>query len=308
MALDPAVRAALPRYFGTEEPPPDDPLAASRDWINSVADYGPTAAGEVTSSDEIIEDVPVRISTPANPGGPVFVFFHGGGWASGNIRTHDVFCRAFATRLPAVVVDVEYRLAPEHPFPAAVQDAWQVTQTVAGNPEGFGGSRVVVGGDSAGGNLAAVVARRARDAGLDLAGQVLIYPVVDRPADRSSYRRYHEGYGLTRAAMEFYWRQYVGDDDVGDDPDATPIHCTDLYGLPPAVVVTAECDVLCDEGEEYARRLRSAGVPVASACCEGLVHGFLRIAGDIAVAGAGFDRVISLMSELFGYRGDGARR
>jgi acetyl esterase len=242
------------------------------------------------------------VYAPPSPQGPAFVFFHGGGWVCGSVETYDVISRALATALGAVVLSVEYRLAPEHRFPAALDDAWAATAAICAQPGRFGAGEhgVVVGGDSAGGALAAGVARRARDCGLVLAGQALIYPVLDRPADHGSYATYAEGYGLTRETMAFYWRTYVGAG--GDDPDAAPLRCRDLTGLAPAVVITAECDVLCDEGEAYVARLRTAGVPVAAGRCPGVVHGFLRIAGEVAAAGAAFDQTVGLIAEMFGYR------
>ena len=308
MAIDPDVRASLPQFFGTDDPPPMDVVSASRERLERLAAYGPAATGTVSVCDQMVafgsDEVAMRVYTPATPRGPGLVFFHGGGWVSGSIATHDVICRAFASRLSAVVVAVEYRLAPEHLHPAAVEDAWFATRSLAADPERFGisGAGLVVGGDSAGGALAAAVARRARDSGLELAGQVLIYPVADYPADRESYRRYGQGYGLTAAAMEFFVRTYAGDGER-NDPDVAPLRCDDLSGIAPAVIVTAECDVLCDEGEEYAQRLRAAGVSVAAARCPGVVHGFLRIAGEVPAAAAGFDLVLGLMSEAFGYRG-----
>ena len=135
---------------------------------------------------------------------------------------------------------------------------------------------------------------------------MLLYPIADYPADRGSYRRYGQGYGLTAAAMEFFVRTYAGDAER-NDPDVAPLCCEDLSGIAPAVIVTAECDVLCDEGEQYAQRLRAAEVSVFAARCPGVVHGFLRIAGEVAAARAGFDLVIELMSEAFGYSGGNER-
>ena len=308
MAIDPDVQASLPQFFGTEDPPAIDVVTASRERLERLAEHGPAATGAVSVDDQVVaaenNEVAVRVYTPVAPGGPGLVFFHGGGWVSGSIHTHDVICRAFASRLSAVVVAVEYRLAPEHLHPAAVEDAWLATRSIAADPGRFGisGAGLVVGGDSAGGALAAAVARRARDSGWELAGQVLMYPIADYPADRPSYRRYGQGFGLTAAAMEFFVRTYTGDAERNDS-DVAPLRCEDLSGIAPAVIVTAECDVLCDEGEEYAQRLRAAGVSVYAARCPGVVHGFLRIAGEVPAAAAGFDLVLELMSEAFGYPG-----
>jgi acetyl esterase len=307
MGLDSEVEAALPRFFGTADPPSADPVAASRRRLEALAAHGPDSRGELPTRDLLIPglgglDIPARVYTPEWAGGPMLVFFHGGGWISGSIESHDRFCRAFAERLGTVVVSVGYRLAPEHRFPAAVQDAWLATKWLSDDPESLGGavSGLVVGGDSAGGTLATVVARRARDAGLELAGQMLIYPVVDAPGGGGSYERYASGYGLTRAAMEYQWQTYMDGADA-DDPDASPLRCRDLSGLAPAVVVTAQYDILRDEAEEYARRMRDAGVVVLARRYDGLVHGFLRIAGEVRVARAAFEDLVGLAAAAFGY-------
>ncbi|MGE3822185.1 MAG: alpha/beta hydrolase, partial [Isosphaeraceae bacterium] len=174
---------------------------------------------------------------------------------------------------------VDYRLAPEHPFPAAVDDAEAATRWVAerGRSLGLDPDRLAVGGDSAGGNLAAVVARRARDAGSPaLAYQCLIYPATDADFETPSYLENAEGFLLTRAAMMWYWNHYLADPSRRADPDASPLRAADLAGLPPATVVTAEYDPLRDEGNAYAQRLEASGVPVRHRRYEGLIHGFLR--------------------------------
>lgn len=307
MGLDPEVEAALPRFFGTDEPPSDDPIAAGRRRLEAVAAHGPDPGRQVAARDIVIpagegEALPARAYAPEGACGPVLVFFHGGGWVSGSLDSHDVFCRAFAGRLSATVVSVGYRLAPEHRFPTAVEDAWRATRLLAADPGALGlpSASLVVGGDSAGGTLATAVARRARDQGLELAGQVLVYPVVDAPSARGSYDRYAEGYGLTRVAMEYQWRTYLDGADP-DDPDASPLRCRDLRALAPAVVITAECDVLRDEAEEYAARMREAGVAVHARRYDGLVHGFLRIGGEVPAARAAFDDLIALTARAFGY-------
>lgn len=227
----------------------------------------------------------VRLTAPEGRGGavPGLVFFHGGGWVAGSIATHDHLCRAIARDAGVAVVSVEYRLAPEDPFPAAVDDAEAATAWVAGNARtlGIDPARLAVGGDSAGGNLAAVVARRARDKGgpapaLALALQVLLYPITDADLNTPSYRENAEGFFLTRAAMAWYWDQYLPDVSRRRDPDASPLRADDLAGLPPALVVTAGYDPLRDEAEAYARRLADAGVAVRLSPYPGMIHGFLR--------------------------------
>jgi acetyl esterase len=226
-------------------------------------------------------DLPVRIYTPdGRPPLPAFVYLHGGGWVICNLDTHDATCRAIANAVPAVVVSVDYRLAPEHRFPAAAEDAYAATRWVAGNAAALGAdpTRLIVGGDSAGGNLAAVTALMARDrGGPALAYQVLIYPVIDSSMTMASYDENAEGYLLTRSAMAWYWNHYLGPGGDGRHPYASPIAADDLRRLPPATVITAEFDPLRDEGDAYAARLRQAGVRVQHTRYGGLIHGFVSL-------------------------------
>ncbi|GAA4097956.1 alpha/beta hydrolase [Actinomadura miaoliensis] len=222
--------------------------------------------------------VPVRLYRPEPPGGaplPALVYLHGGGWVLGGLDSVDAACRDLAANTGCVVISVGYRLAPEHRFPAAVRDAWAVTAAVARDPGRFGAdpAAVAVAGDSAGGNLAAAVALTARDRGLDLAHQLLVYPVTDTAMDTASYAAYGTGYGLDAAGMARCLEMYRGDADPAD-PLLAPLRAPDLSGLAPATVITAELDVLRDEGEAYARRLAEAGVPVELRRYEGVVHSF----------------------------------
>jgi acetyl esterase len=197
---------------------------------------------------------------------------------SGTLDTYDPLCRALAAAVPAVVVSVDYRLAPEHRYPAAVEDAYAATMWASRNAAGLGGSQdqLAVAGDSAGGNLAAVVALGARDrGGPPIAFQLLVYPVMDAAADTASRREYAEGFYLTAAGMRWYWDHYLGGAD-GAAPDASPLRAAFLGGLPPATVITAEHDVLRDEGEAYAARLGEAGVAATVRRYPGVVHGFFR--------------------------------
>jgi acetyl esterase len=225
--------------------------------------------------------VRLKLTAPAPASGPVagLVYFHGGGWVTGSLFSHEHLCRAFTLAGGMAVVSVAYRLAPEHPFPAAVDDAEAATRWVALHAAELGvdSARLAVGGDSAGGNLAAVVARRLRDrGGPPLAAQLLLYPVTDADFDTPSYLANADGYLLTRAGMMWFWDHYLPDVGRRFDPDAAPLRADALAGLPPAVVVTAEFDPLRDEGEAYAQRLAGAGVAVRTCSYDGLIHGFLR--------------------------------
>jgi acetyl esterase len=242
--------------------------------------------------------VPVRIYQPqgAEPRA-VLVFLHGGGWTVGSVETHDHQARVLCAATGAQVVSVDYRLAPEHPYPAALDDAWAATcWAVDDRP-------LAVGGDSAGGNLAAAVCLRARDeGGPALVAQCLIYPALDLTLGQPSITELAEGYGLTAAMMSWYVEQYVGDAVDRTDPLASPLHAPDLRGLPPAVVVTAEYDPLRDEGEAYAERLRAARVPVTLRRYEGLVHGFLGMGPAAASARRAVDEVCADLRRALGSR------
>jgi acetyl esterase len=223
-------------------------------------------------------EIGVRIYRPATGDGPwpVLVFFHGGGWVVCTLETHDPYCRALATEAGVMVVSVDYGLAPEHKFPAGLEDCLAATEWVLAHGEELGASRVFVAGDSAGGTMAAVVALLLRDKGVTgLAGQILIYPVTayyDPPS--ASYLEMAEGYGLTRKGMMWFWDHYLKDKSEGADFRAAPLMADSLRGLPRAFVATAEYDVLRDEGLAYARRLEEAGVEVTQVFAEGMNHGF----------------------------------
>ena len=234
-------------------------------------------------------EIAARIYTPhAQAPRPALVYFHGGGWVVCDLDTHDVVCSAIARRAGAVVVSVDYRRAPEHKFPAAVEDACAAAAWVAANAGGLGidAARLAVGGDSAGGNLAAVVALQSRNADSPaIALQAMVYPVTDLSCfDTASYREFGEGFYLTRALMEWFRAMYLPDAEAARDPRASPLLAADLSGLPPALIVTAECDPLRDEGEAYAKRLAEAGVPVICTCYAGMIHPFFTMSGVIPQA------------------------
>lgn len=207
---------------------------------------------------------------------PVVVFAHGGGFVFCDLDSHDEFCRSMADGTGAVVVSVDYRLAPEHRAPAAHDDMYAALEWAAANAATYGGdpARIVLAGDSAGGNLAATVAIAARDNdGPRVFGQALFYPVIDDDFDTESYRKYGSGYYNTTKAMKWYWEQYAPDG--RDDPRVIPTRADSLAGLPQAVVITAELDPPCSSGDDYAQRLAAAGVDVRHRRFDGLFHGFL---------------------------------
>jgi acetyl esterase/lipase len=226
------------------------------------------------------------------------VWFHGGGWCIGDLDGFDRVCRSLCNAAAATVVSVDYRLAPEHRYPAAVEDADLAVAWATGHGArqlGFDASRVAIGGDSAGGNLAAVAALHAPDA---LRAQLLVYPVMDAGMDTGSYREHGEFPLLTADAVAFCWRTYVGEADLAraTEPDASPLRAADLSGAPPAYIAVAGHDVLHDEGVAYAGALEAAGVPVTLRDYEDMAHGFIRWGGAV-------DRTRELVSEL----GDFAR-
>jgi acetyl esterase len=222
-------------------------------------------------------DFTVRVLIPAGEIRALVVYYHGGGWVIGNVDEYDTLARTLANGLHAALVNVDYRLAPEHRYPAAADDAWSALQWASEQMTEIAGGPVplVVMGDSAGGNLSAVVAQKARDAGgPELAAQVLIYPVTDADLDNSTYSDPENQLMLTRDAMIWFWDHYAPDEASRLHPDACPLQAADLAGLAPAIVLTAEHDVLRSEGEAYADRLRQAGVPVEHRRFAGQMHGF----------------------------------
>jgi acetyl esterase len=248
-------------------------------------------------------EIPVRIYQPsADASLPCLVFFHGGGWVIGSIAQIDATCRVLANRASCTVVSVDYRLAPEYRFPAGAEDCYDVTKWVAGHAEDLGvdRKRLAVGGFSAGGNLAAVVAMMARDrGGPAIAFQFLGYPITDCDFGRSSYLENAEGYGLSRADMLWFWDLYVTREEDKAHPYVSPIRAEDLAGLPPALVITAEFDPLRDEAEDFAQQLAAAGVECQCTRYDGMVHGFMGAAHLLDKGAMAIDETVAALRAAF---------
>jgi acetyl esterase len=300
--LDPQAREVMNYLTGLGLPEIDrmSPSEARREYRDVRAALRPPAPDLFEVRDLVAGAtagaISLRLYRPAEGVLPALVYFHGGGWVVGDLDTHDVVCRQIALQARAVVIAVDYRLAPEHPFPAAVEDAWSATTWVAAHaPElGIDARRLAVGGDSAGGGLAAVVALMARDSStLRLTLQVLVYPVTDLRAESASYSNYAEGYLLTRAAMQWYIAQYAPTPQAIEDWRASPLRAPWVHGVAPTLIIAAELDPLCDEGEAYARRLQGARVPVEYQRLDGMIHGFLTMGGRIDAA----NKAVSIIAD-----------
>jgi acetyl esterase len=298
--LDPKIEAVLAGMLAAPGPPSHEiPIEQARvnHRMETEALCGegpPVAAVRDLAIPGPGGEIPLRAYTPEGAGErpPLVVFLHGGGWALGSIETYDAPLRALANASGAVVVSVEYRLTPEHRFPAAVNDSLMAVRWAAaeGGQLGADPSRLAVAGDSAGGNLAAVCARSLRGE-VDLRLQVLIYPVTDGGVNTPSFREFGERFGLTAAGMRRFWELYLDGADAASDPDAAPLRDPDLRGVAPAYVLTADHDVLRDEGEAYAHALRDAGVDVELHRWPGTIHGFIRWLAATEVAGEAISEV-----------------
>lgn len=261
---------------------------------SNEAETGPALPLPVVA-DFDADGVPCRLYA-TRPDSPVLVYLHGGGWCYGSIETVDRFCRRVAERSGCAVVSVGYRLAPEHVYPAAVDDTETVLRYLrkSGTELGLDPSRLAIGGDSAGGQLATVIARRQRDAATPLDYQVLIYPAVDPLTSAESYDEPGET-GLDRASMRLAWAAFVPDPMLRLTPDVAPLAVADLSGMPPTLLITAEYDTLRDEGADYADALIAAGVPVVHTRYMGVDHGFARKLAVVDAARAAADQVASAL-------------
>jgi acetyl esterase len=301
MALDDATAQFLSQMAESGSPPlhemsPDQARAMGgglKDFFGAGPDMAAVSDERVPTGDG--SDFGVRVLVPPGTPRAVLVYYHGGGWVIGALDEFDTLGRVLAERSGAVVVLVDYRLAPEHRYPAAAEDAWQALRWADENMERIAGSRLplIVAGDSAGGNLSAIVAQRAHaKGGPPIALQVLVYPVTDADLDNASYSDPANQLMLSRESMVWFWDHYAPDPASRRNPDASPLQAADLSGLPPAVVLTAEHDVLRDEGEAYAGKLAAAGVPVQQRRFAGQMHGFFTMVNVLPGSADGLDYVI----------------
>ena len=325
MPLDPQVKTVMDQIAALNLPPHYE-VGAVQARVNAA--LRPRAPGPEVA---LVEDrsvpgpagqVPVRVYRPEGPSArppstgsgrtgrveigtgllPAVVWFHGGGMVIGTLDTSDGLCRHLCVKVACVVVSVDYRLAPEHTFPAAPEDCYAVTKWVSENAVevGVDATRIAVGGESAGGNLATVVAMMARDrGGPTLSQQTLLNPMTDHNFETASYHENAEGYSLTRKTMMWYWEQYLnGEADVGN-PYAVPAASEDLSGLPPALLVVGEYDPLRDEGEAYAKQLQAAGVPTTCTRYDGVIHNFFLMPSTVEVATKAVAQISEALKSAF---------
>ncbi|WP_223590797.1 alpha/beta hydrolase [Neobacillus bataviensis] len=289
MSLDPQTKLVLDQLAAAGAPPMETltPEQARQAFLLPQAELEEVGKIEDRTIPGTVTDIPVRVYYPkeSQTNYPALVFYHGGGWVIGNIETHDNVCRALTNLANCVTISVDYRLAPEHKFPAAVEDSFAAVQYVFENAEAFqvDRSRIAVGGDSAGGNLAAVVANLAKDNNHPaICFQLLIYPSTNVGGEPTvSMRENAEGYFLTKGTMEWFRACYLNSEEDKHNPLLSPILYEDFKGLPPALVITAEFDPLRDEGEDYAEKLAEAGVEVECVRYDGTIHGFVSMAAVI---------------------------
>jgi acetyl esterase len=296
MPVDPAVLALLAEVMPPGNPRlPELPLHVIRGIMDLLDPFSGPKAELESVHNRSLSGIPVRIYRAAGPDiQPACIYIHGGGWTIGTLNNYDAMCSNIARESGWTVISVDYRLAPEHKFPIPVFDCWTALQAVIGRTEELmiDRSRVVVAGDSAGGNLAAVMCLLARDYGVSLAGQILIYPVTGFVSDRESYKY---DYLLSREDMIAFWKYYLHDSRDAESYLASPLLAASFAGLPRALVITAEFDPLRDEGEAYGEKLRAAGVETKLSRYSGMIHGFVNMGGVIP---QGREAVLQIAGQL----------
>ncbi|MGK0185384.1 MAG: acetyl esterase [Verrucomicrobiales bacterium] len=294
--MDQQARKFLAAAAAAKGPPvPEMTPAEAREMFADLKGVFLSESEEVNVIDIDADGVPCRLYRPADAEGetlPVVLYFHGGGWVVGSVETHDTLCQHLCHHSGAVIISVDYRLAPEAPFPAAAYDCYQALDYVVRNAEllHIDPAKLAVAGDSAGGNLAALICQKVRDARgssangaedpdvPDIAFQALLYPVTDAGCNTPSYNDFAKDHGLTKEEMQYFWACYCGGSQA-DETKASPLRTNDCSALPPAWILTAEFDVLRDEGEKYAAKLKAAGVNVELERWRGQIHGFVHFAG-----------------------------
>ena len=314
MPLDPQAKALLDAIgFSTMQPietmTPQDARDRSKVMLEARKQMGVEPVHQV--QDVKIPgpagEIPVRVYTPdVRKPAPALVYFHGGGWVLGDLESHDAVARTLANQVPCVVASVDYRLAPEAKFPAAVDDSYAATEWISAHAQelGIDRARIAVGGDSAGGNLAAVVSQLARDRqGPELVFQLLIYPGTDMRMSFPSIEENADGPLLTKASMVWFIGHYLRTADDKINPLASPLLAPNLSDLPPAFILTAECDPLRDEGEAYGRSLEAAGVPAEVKCYAGMPHGFFSLAAALPTGRQAFADTTARLRRAFELEG-----
>lgn len=293
MSLDPESQAFLDMLQAANLPPYENStVAEARERMNAIAMLE-LPAEPVTEVHNLTipgphGNIPIRVYSPSSGAAqPTVVYFHGGGWVIGSLDSHDRLCRSLANASGFKVISVDYRLAPEHKYPAAVDDAEAAFHYIRAHASDFGidPAQLYVGGDSAGGNLSAVVCQRAFDNGMPLpAGQVLIYPATGHHHETASKKEFANGFLLTAGAMDWFAGHYLSSGAQLRDPSVSPFFAQNTSGLPPTFVLTAEYDPLRDEGEAYAVKLQESGVSVLLRRYDGMIHGFIQISAMIRAA------------------------
>jgi len=307
MPLDPKIKALLDQMAGLPRIEELSVAAARKQVESRIPANLPTLAVASVLNRSIPGpgvDLRVRIYTPNGNGPfPLMVFFHGSGFVLCSLDTHDGTCRNLCSAAGCIVVSVDYRLAPENKFPAGPEDCYAATKWAADHARELNADpgRVVIAGDSAGGNMVAVTALMIRDKGGPApSGQLMIYPVTDYfNSSHPSYSENAEGYGLTAAGMRWFWTHYLNRESEGDSPFVSPLRASNLRGLPPALIITAEYDVLRDEGERYGERLAEAGVLTKVSRYDGMNHGFFQMYGIVEKAKQALEESATWLKERF---------